>query len=393
MQASIIDSQTIHKFLSEHREQCSLEIDACPDDNWIIDGGCLRHKSVEFFEIAAVRDSSNQRQLILRQQEPALVGLLCATVRGEQYALISARCEPGLHNICQLTSTVQSTPSNYLRRHNGSPTPFIEYFISDVNGSRTIHDSLQSDWADYYLGKKKRFQIVEVDELLPVDGPQHWIRVSDLRSLMLEDYAVTSDLRVALLLLRATEMAQSRASSVRTISSIAAESCTESGTFELLDMRELVNIGHRWHVVDDFNRSVVFVHFSSVTREVAEWTQPLLALENDKTINLWFDTRTSEPRFAVARRTQLGLEGKSQWFPAEATRASSLVGRSVDKVVRTSAEGGRFYRHGVILGLHHWNGETFDEPFEWWSLRDLLSASATSMAVSIELRMISSLAI
>lgn len=386
----VLGSEEILDLLNQLGRQCSMEVTAYSDENWIFDNGCLKHKSIDFFEITAIRDSYDRRQLMISQREPALVGLLCAAVNDKRYVLVSARCEPGLHNTCQLTTTIQSTPSNYLQRHHGSATPFIEYFTSSVDHSRVLHDSVQSDWGDYYLGKTKRFQIVEVDELLPVSGRQRWILISDLSELLLHDHLMTSDLRVAFLLLYSVKTETSQKCPQQNLEI----NCTaQSKAYSVLDVCELQEKRSLCNIVDDYNRSIVFVHFLSTSREVSEWSQPLLVLDSDKNINLWLDTRTDETRFAVCRGTQIGLQGIEQWFPARVEHVDQNAITSKIKEVKTSAEGGRFYRHGVTLGLHRWNGETFEGPVEWWTRAELLSVASASMSMSLELRMISSLII
>lgn len=386
-----ISFDEIDGFKNQYREHCSIEKPVHPDENWILDAGRLRHRELEFFEIAVIRNEFGCRQLMLWQREPALVGLLCTTIDDEIYVLVSARCEPGLHNTCQLTSTIQSTPSNYLQRHNGSSTPFIEYFLSDVNESRILHESLQTDWGDYYLGKTKRFQIVEVDELLMVTGPQRWMRFSDLKNLLHQDYAITSDLRVALLLLHATQIDDRPTLPDNTAHMQLTElgnSWDESST---LDIQQLHQDQEKHNFLDDCGRSVVFVHFRSTSREVKEWKQPLLVFNHDKVIDVWLDTRTGDTRFAVQRGTQSGLLGIDQWFPAQLIANDQISTSSEIKKVKTSAEGGRFYRHGVNLNIRRWEDEEFDGAVEWWSRDDLIFAATNSLTASLELRMISSL--
>lgn len=390
-QSLTINFDEIDGFMNQHREPCLTEITEGPDEKWIVDAGCLKHRELDFFEITAIKNESSCRQLMLRQRESALVGLLCSTIDDELFVLVSARCEPGLHDTCQLTATIQSTPSNYLQRHNGTSTPFIEYFLSDFNESRTLHESLQTDWGDYYLGKTKRFKIVEVDELLTVTGPQRWIRFSDLKRLLHQDYAITSDLRVALLLLHSTQIDDGLTLSDNSASMHLMElgdSWDESST---LDIQQLHQDQGKHSFVDDCGRSVVFIYFKSTSREVREWRQPLLVFDHDKEIDVWIDTRTGENCIAVQRRTQSGLLGIDQWFPAQLITNNQISTSSDIKKVKTSAESGRFYRHGINLIVHNWNSEEFDGPVEWWSRRDLLLAVTDSLSTSLELRMISSL--
>ena len=173
-------------------------------EEWELADGVIRHRRTEFFQIVGQRFPDHGEMILIRQQETGLIALLVARMADESWVLIDARVEPGLPGGCQFTTTVQSTPSNYLRRHGGKATPFLDHFLEPGEDVRVLHDSRQYDWGQYYDSKIKRFMIVEIDadDALPATSETAvWVRERDLAELIRTDHAVTSDLRAMTTLL------------------------------------------------------------------------------------------------------------------------------------------------------------------------------------------------
>lgn len=142
----------------------------------------------------------------------------------------------------------------------------------------------------------------------------------------------------------------------------------------------------RWRITpegihdNENERSVVWVSTESGTREVARWTQPLLALRDDRVIDLAVRERGGAPQVAVRWGTQLGLDGLDVLLPAPV----SHTGTPSSEVVRLSAEGGRFLRHGVTVRIVR-SPATIDG--EWMPLPIALEHALADRRTSIELRL------
>lgn len=327
--------------------QTTVESCVLPSDEWRIDGGVMRHVDGGFFEIVGFVGEEGRERVLLRQRETALVGLIVRGAAGMRSFLLNARCEPGLHGVCQFSTTIQSTPSNYERRHRGAATPFIDVFLRPDSAARLLHDSLEYDWGQYYDGKRKRFLILEVDELLTAASPRIWVPEVLLRRMLFEDFWMTGDLRVAVALLDARD----RGSGGRPVPVLAASPFLPGALLRQAPLDELAS----WIVDDHGIRerephqgvSVEYVHTRSASREVVVWSQPLLRVRDEEWVRLWSRLVGGKRRFAVERRTQLGLAGRLLYFPAAFHDPGALVYRTV----HTSAEGGRFLRHEVVLEL------------------------------------------
>jgi oxidase EvaA len=312
-------------------------------DAWRMEEGVLRHADAGFFEIAGFIEGGAER-ILIRQRETALAGLVVRGVAGERSFLLNARCEPGLHGICQFSTTIQSTPSNYERRHGGAATPFLGLFLDPGSPARFLHDSLEYDWGAYYEAKRKRFAIVEVDEPLESTSPCVWVDEANLRRMLAEDFLVTGDLRASIALLDAHDLGDDGAG-------IAAdERPAEPATLAQVPLDELNNWvidewGLRERIVDQ-GLAVEYARTRSTSREVGDWSQPLVRVSHEGRVRLPVRSRGGETEFAVERRTELGLAGGELYYPAESAGSAAPT-----RVIRTSAEGGRFLRHEVVLEL------------------------------------------
>lgn len=357
-------------------------------EEWELADGVIRHRGPDFFQVIGQESPEHGPMILLRQRETALVGLLTGRSDGRTWVLLNARVEPGLHGGCQFSTTIQSTPSNYERRHGGTPTPFIHHFV-DVRADSdraVLHDSWQYDWGQYYDSKIKRFMIVELDadeELPPAPEPLAWVSTEELDALVLTDYGITADLRVAAGLFAA----------------VRKGSHPPSGT-----PKKMPDTGVRPHDVplpclenwrlherglDEINRvhgtGLRFVRVEAPSREVPGWAQPLMTVDADLSVNLV----ACDGSYAIVERSQPGLCGERLWFPAAAYRSD--VGKRV-MTVRTSAEGGRFLQHGVNLTVVEVRDRSdVENNARWASHAELDELAPADGATSVELRLVMSL--
>lgn len=353
----------------------AVEFVGFPADEWVIRDGCIAHRRTDFFRVVGQRDAQGVERVLFRQPETALVGLLTAMVGGERHLLLNARVEPGLHGGCQFSTTIQSTPSNYERRHGGAATPLIDLFLDPPADARVVHDSRQYDWGQYYDAKIKRFLILEVSELVPVDAPLVWVRQSDFDELAREDFAVTGDLRAATLNLTAHPGATPHAPLATTTDATV----TDVPLGELRNWR-LLQTG-----LDEIDTvqgvEIRYVRSRATSREVGEWSQPLMLVDADLEVRLAVRAAPGGPECAVVRRTAPGLRGIELWYPAEPAASS----RPDSPVVRASAEGGRFLRHEVRISSVQ--TDAVEPGATWVPVETARGWAAADRATSLELRL------
>ena len=350
-----------------------------PAEPWILDAGELRNEKADFFRVAGFQTEDGGEEILFEQAETALVGLLVSRQSGRLRVLLNARAEPGLHGSAQFSTTIQSTPSNYERRHGGAATPFVDEILNPPVGGVVVHDSLQYDWAQYYRAKTKRFRIVEVPQELPASEPLMWVDIHTLRTLLNEDYSATGDLRIAASYLE--DRLAFEADAPREAPEAAAGGKLTSVALESLSRW---SVGPQGVVDSRGERNILWVLTRSESREVTQWLQPLMQLSAPLELRLPRRKGETDWEYGIASRTQVGLEGVELWFPADAENAERDV-----TSISLSAEGGRFYQHTVnakVVDVPH-----RDDGAKWVTRNELESLATSSCATSIELRLLLSL--
>ncbi|MEM7351317.1 MAG: NDP-hexose 2,3-dehydratase family protein [Acidobacteriota bacterium] len=163
----------------------------------------LAHGSGKFFTIEGARVQTNHGprpawdQPIIRQPEIGILGIVTRVIDGVRYCLMQAKMEPGNVNTLQLSPTVQATKSNYTRVHEGKRTRYLEYFL-EPGRSTVLVDQLQSEHGSYFLRKRNRNMVVEVNEDIPPHDDYCWLTLGELHQLMRRDNLVNMDSRSVL---------------------------------------------------------------------------------------------------------------------------------------------------------------------------------------------------
>lgn len=373
--------------LAQHREKAAaamtVERIGGPVQPWELTGGELVNTQADFFRVVGLKTPEGPR-LLLRQPETALVGLVVTSDPGARRVLVNARAEPGLPGLCQISSTVQSTPANFERRHGGEATPYLAVVLDDGSQARVVYDALQRDWGEYYDRKVKRVRIVEVDEDLPAEYPFAWVSLESLGVLEGHDQAVTIDLRTALLALRAIDAMRVHRADDLQLPQLPPPRDGEGARALALDD------GSWWRADEwglealDGSRRVDWVRTCSASREVAEWVQPLLALASPEVLRLAVRGEGEAAEIAVSPRSSCGMRGEWAWYP------SPVEGGEVVSRVHAAAEGGRFNRHEVSLDLV--TGGVV-EGATWLSMATAMRLCLEPVVASVELRVLLGLAL
>ena len=101
--------------------------------DWKIDNKKIHNENRSFFSIVPFKFSDNKKgvwfQPLIIQKEVGILGILKKQYKSVDYYLLQAKVEPGNINGIQLSPTVQATKSNYLRKHGGKKTNYLDFFI------------------------------------------------------------------------------------------------------------------------------------------------------------------------------------------------------------------------------------------------------------------------
>ncbi|MFV2109753.1 NDP-hexose 2,3-dehydratase family protein [Micromonospora sp. LOL_015] len=356
---------------------------------WSIDAtsGNLTHHSGRFFTIEGLHVRSSYgpvrewSQPIINQPEIGILGLLVKTVDGIPYGLVQAKMEPGNFNSVQLSPTVQATRSNYTRVHRGSRTKYLEYFTEPRPGS-VLADVLQSEQGSWFLRKRNRNMIVQVDESVAAADGHYWMPLAELRSLLRIDGLVNMDTRTVLSCMPASSFANAQVLTTGGMAAALSRSISGSGKplhhaetvlswftaaksrHELAVRRVPLRGLPGWRYTPDEithhdgkHFSIIGVSVRTDDREVSEWHQPLLYPSGRGVVAFIVKEIGGVAHLLVHARYQAGLLDAMEMGPTVQCNPGNYPGAGpafldyvqhapADRVLYDTVlteEGGRFY--------------------------------------------------
>ncbi|MER5852899.1 NDP-hexose 2,3-dehydratase family protein [Streptomyces sp. NPDC002012] len=291
-----------------HHSVRRAPLDTLPSWRFCRETGDLVHASGRFFSVSGLRattdfDAAGQRPLtwsqpVIVQREVGLLGMLLKESRGEVHCLLQAKTEPGNLNGLQLSPTVQATRSNFTGVHRGRPVPYTEYFTGDRRGGRVLADSLQSEQGWWFLHKRNRNVVVMTDEDVPARDGFRWLSLRQVGALLLRDHLVNMDSRTVLSTLPREQIAHRGGppgpvgeddalhSFSEVLSVLADARFRYELTQEQVPLRKVLeDATSPWARTGDGvirrpdgrHFTVLGVTVQAQAREVARWSQPLLA--------------------------------------------------------------------------------------------------------------------
>ncbi|MFI9639180.1 NDP-hexose 2,3-dehydratase family protein [Micromonospora sp. NPDC051925] len=403
------------------------------------DTGNLVHDSGRFFSIEGLRVRTDRpwagewSQPIIVQPEIGVLGILVKRIDGVLHCLMQAKMEPGNINGLQISPTVQATRSNYMKVHGGAGTKYLEYFRPDSRG-RVLFDGLQSEQGSWFLHKRNRNIVVETEDDVPLEEDFCWLTLGQIRRLLLLDHMVNMDSRTVLACIPPALTGPNAQDTgddsftravLRSLSGHGRAVC-DPGTIlswltEMRSRQELVQrrVSLR-HVAEDGWRfgvdvidhrdgkyfDVIAVAVQASNREVAAWTQPLVAPKQPGLLALLVKRIGGTLHALVQARSDAGMlniaeltatvhcqPGNYVDVPAEhrpryLDYALAAPASRVRLDVLHSEEGGRFYHaqnRYLVIEVEPDFAEP-DDRYLWTTLHQLTSLLPHSNYLTVELR-------
>lgn len=420
-----IPTQALHDWIDERRRRSRFDVRRVPFDRldgWSFESGSgdLAHASGRFFAVRGLHVQTNYghvaewSQPILDQPERAILGILAKEIDGVLHFLMQAKMEPGNVNTVQLSPTVQATPSNYLRTHNGRPARYVEYFAERGRG-RVLVDVLQSEQGSWFRGKRNRNIVLEVHGEVESHDDFVWLTLGQIYALLHADNVVNMDSRTVLSCLPLARAAAGGGVDAGALSSsleIGSWLTERKACYELTTRDVPLRSVEGWRRTDDEIShetgryfSIVGVEVHASNREARDWCQPLLAPQGRGLVA--FVVRRVDGVLHVLARADLrpGYRDVVELGPTVQCTPENFVDApdrrpdfldlvlADDAAVRydvdQSEEGGRFHR-AVTRHLVVEMDEDFDAAagpdYAWVTLPQLERLIGSSYLVNIEAR-------
>ncbi|TWP50537.1 NDP-hexose 2,3-dehydratase [Lentzea tibetensis] len=378
------------------------------------DTGVIRHRSGRFFSVEGLEVSTDHgfveewSQPIIDQPESGILGILVKRVRGVPYFLMQAKAEPGNVNVIQLSPTVQATKSNYSRVHQGKSVPYLEHFLAPRRG-RILSDVLQSEQGAWFLHKRNRNMIIEIDEDVDALDGFCWLSREQLSELFAVDNLVNMDSRTVL---AGYPLPGTSAGTHNDTASLLSW-FTEAKSRYRLDRRRIpLNAVKKWiwspdgiRHEDDKYFSVIGVDVVAGNREVAGWSQPLLAPKHRGLVALLVRRVDGQLQVLMRALTQAGTLDVVEIGPTVQCAPGNHADTEpqpafLDHVLTApkerllfdtvhSEEGGRFYHaenRYVVVDTGDQLPDDVGHDFTWMTLPQLAELARYSNHVNVEAR-------
>lgn len=398
-----------------------VPLTALPGWEFAKDTGDLRHTSGRFFGVTGVHvrtDRGEWDQPIIDQPEIGVLGLVAKDFGGVLHFLVQAKMEPGNRNLVQLSTTVQATRGNYLRAHQGLPTPHLEHFLPPRR-SRVLVDRIQAEHSQWFLRTHNRNIVVETGQTLPIGPAYRWLTLGQLWGLLGHDNLLNSETRTVLACIPVAPARADTGDPYRDAlrRSLAGPDVDGDLLSWFIDGKGALEPVARpcaladvtgWRCDDDRiarrderHFSVVGARVEAPTREVARWSQPLIEPAAEGLFGLVVQRFDGVLRLLLHARADAGSAQFTEFGPTVqccvtgdrpvpflADVAEAAPG-SVRHDSLQSEKGGRFLNavnHYRVVELPADRPVEVPEGYRWLSLRQALQLVAQPDQVNIQAR-------
>ena len=253
--------------------------------NWKIDSKKIYNKNKSFFSIIPFKFTDSQKttwfQPLIIQKEVGILGILKKRYRSLDYYLVQAKVEPGNINGIQLSPTVQATKSNYLRKHGGKKTNYLDFFIKKKN-LNIVSNLKLSEQGSRYLDKSNKNILIDIKNT-KIKKIQNfiWVTKKNLNYLLNKKNLLNMDTISVL----SSSIKKNNIDNPINKNLIILNNLTKfKKRFTI--KKKIISFGdlYNWKIsknkISDIKSkffSIIFLKIKTNSREVSEWFQPIIS--------------------------------------------------------------------------------------------------------------------
>ena len=165
--------------------------------DWIFKDNSIFHKTNIFFSIKPFLFKQKKKKIfqpLIVQKEEGILGIIKQRKQGKDYYLLQSKIEPGNINGIQISPTVQATKSNYLRKHGGKKTLFLDFFLKTKTNFKIISKKRLSEQGSRFLNKKNFNILLESNKILiPKEKNYCWLTKENIKYLINKKNMINMD--------------------------------------------------------------------------------------------------------------------------------------------------------------------------------------------------------
>ena len=166
-------------------------------DNWKVGEKKIYNLKKAFFSILPFEFKMNTKkwyQPLIIQKEVGILGIIKKKIKGEDYYLLQAKVEPGNSNGIQLSPTIQATKSNYLRKHGGKSTSYLNFFIKKSKKNKILSSFRLSEQGTRYFNKSNKNILIDLkNQKIKKLKNFIWVNRNNLRYLLNKNNLLNMD--------------------------------------------------------------------------------------------------------------------------------------------------------------------------------------------------------
>ncbi len=376
--------------------------------NWKIDSKKIYNKNKSFFSIIPFKFTDSQKttwfQPLIIQKEVGILGILKKRYRSLDYYLLQAKVEPGNINGIQLSPTVQATKSNYLRKHGGKKTNYLDFFIKKKN-LNIVSNLKLSEQGSRYLDKSNKNILIDIKNT-KIKKIQNfiWVTKKNLNYLLNKKNLLNMDTISVL----SSSIKKNNIDNPINKNLIISNNLTKfKKRFTI--KKKIISFGdlYNWKIsknkISDIKSkffSIIFLKIKTNSREVSEWFQPIisdhyisfngfLVRSINETMHYLLQY-TLEPGFTFPKYTST-VSIKNYNSKNNNTKINFFnFFKKNNKIINfiNSDEGGRFYKnetHNSICVLNPKENLSLKKNFIWASHNQVINLINKNL-LSIEAR-------
>lgn len=254
-------------------------------NDWIFRKDIIFHKSKNFFSIKPFlfqQKSKKKFQPLIVQREHGILGIIKQKKKGKDYYLLQSKIEPGNINGIQISPTVQATKSNYLRKHGGKKTLFLDYFLKKQKKLNIISKIKLSEQGSRFLKKKNWNILLETHKLtIPIKKNYCWLTKENIKYLINKRNMLNMDTISVLSSVIKKNLNENKLNSNYDIKNMLHQfDKNMKFSRKTISFNDLKNWKIKKDSISDIKNkyfSIFFINVFANLREVKKWEQPIIS--------------------------------------------------------------------------------------------------------------------
>ncbi len=254
-------------------------------DNWKVENNKIYNLKKAFFSIVPFEFRMNNKkwyQPLIIQKEVGILGILKKKIKDEDYYLLQAKVEPGNSSGIQLSPTIQATKSNYLRKHGGKRTNYLNFFTQKNKKNRVISNYRLSEQGTRYLNKSNRNILIDLkNQKIKKLNNFIWVNKKNLKYLLNKKNLLNMDtISVISCSIKKNQFDAPFYKFSNLLRAIKNVKTNKKVLKKIISFKELKSWKILNNIIFDTKQrffSILFLKIKSNSREVKQWSQPIIS--------------------------------------------------------------------------------------------------------------------